>query len=393
MEKCVSSNIKVSLIIPTRERSETLKYTIQTALNQRLREYEVIISDNFSQDNTKQVVNSFSDGRLRYINTLKRLSMTENFAFGVSHAKGEYIIIIGDDDGVMPNAIDKLSKFIDTHPSLLYTWPRHIYNWPSKDKDAKLERVALAQISRTTNLRLELKKVLTRGLLLNSAMPNTYHSATHCSVFEKIKNETSQYHQTTNPDEFMLFVLPVICEYAINIGEPITVDGHSPKSNSGSFIHSKNEISVKDVEREVDKFIKEQSDYKLHLSVPSGLPKPVSFVVDTFLVARDLFPKFYAAFKINYSGMWAYGWQIFKLKNILEPVKRRKELQARESFNPLIYMIFSLLFFIYLRVLKNFFPKSKYEKNVQNIFQKNPPQNIVEFVSFIDKHQQTNSKS
>lgn len=388
----MSENIKVSLVIPTRERAETLKYTIETALNQDLQEYEIIVSDNFSQDNTKQVFDSFSDPRLKYVNTMQRLSMTENFNFAVSHAKGDYIIIIGDDDGMMPNAVDTLCKFIDTHPSMLYTWPRHIYNWPSKDEVAKLERIGEASATTTINLREKLRGTLKRGLLLNSAMPNTYHSATHCSVFERIKNETGQYHQTTNPDEFMLFVLPVFCECAVNIGESLTVDGHSPKSNSGSFIHAKKKTN-KNEGVEIDKFIKEHSNYKLHPSIPSAFPKTVSFVLDTFLVARDLYPKFYEVYKINYSGMWAYGWQIFKLKNMLEPIKRRKELQACESFNPLIYLIFSSLFFIYLRILKRVLPKSQYEKNVQKIFQKNPSKNIVEFVNFIDKYRMTNDKS
>jgi glycosyltransferase involved in cell wall biosynthesis len=385
-------NVKISLVIPTRERAETLKYTIQTALNQKLQEYEVIVSDNFSQDNTKAVVDGFNDNRLKYINTMQRVSMTENFNFGVSHAKGDYIIIIGDDDGMMPNAVEELCKFIETHPSMLYTWPRHIYNWPSKDKESKLERIGEASATITINLHEKLRGTLKRGLLLNSTMPNTYHSATHRSVFERIKNETGRYHQTTNPDEFMLFVLPVFCECAVNIGKSLTVDGHSPKSNSGSFIHAKKKTK-KNEDAEVDKFIKEHSNHKLHPSIPSGFPKTVSFVLDTFLVARDLYPKFYKVYRVNYSAMWAYGWQIFKLKNMLEPIKRRKELQVREPFNPLVYFIFSSLFFIYLRILKKVFPKSKQEKNVQKLFQKNPSKNIVEFVSFMDKHQRTNSKS
>lgn len=384
----MSNHIKVSVVIPTRERAETLEYTIKTALNQALQEYEVIVSDNFSQDHTKQVFDSFNDARLKYVNTMQRLSMTDNFNFGVSHAKGDYIIIIGDDDGVMPNAIDWFCNIIDTHPSDLYTWPRHGYIWPSDNKEPKIERIAEVSEPAEINLRKELGQMLQKGLLLNSAMPNTYHSATHRRIFDEIKNATGQYHQTTVPDEFMLFTLPVFCEHAINIGKPISVNGHSPKSNSGSQLDANKNKAV-----ELEKFMKEQNNYKVHPSIPNGFPRDLSFLLDTFLVVRDLYPKHYANYKINYSGMWAYGWQIIKLENMLEPIKRRKELQVHESFNPLIYLIFSLLFFVYLRILKNFSPKSKYEKNVQNIFQKNPPHNIVEFVSFIDKHQQTYSKS
>lgn len=377
-------NIKISLVIPTRERAETLKYTIQTALNQKLEEYEVIVSDNFSQDNTKQVVDGFGDSRLRYVNTMQRLSMTENFSFGVSQAKGEYIIVIGDDDGVMPNAIDQLSKFIISHPSKLYVWPRHGYIWPSSHKKSKLERLAQRSQPEKIDLREQLKSTLKKGLCLNSRMPNTYHSATHCSIFEEIKRQTGQYYQTTNPDEFMLFTLPVFSEFTVNIGYALTANGHSVKSNSGRQLNTEKK-STKNELGEVEKFISEYGEYKLHQSIPSDFPTTACFVMDTFLRVRDLYPKHYANYNINYSGMWAYAWQIFNLKNLLEPVKRRKELQEYEAFNAITYLTFSLLFFVYLKIIKKVAPQSKQEKAVQNIFNETPPNDINEFVNFINK--------
>lgn len=381
----MSNPIKISVIIPTRERAETLEYTIKTALNQTLQAYEVIVSDNFSQDHTKQVFDSFNDARLKYVNTMQRLSMTDNFNFGVSHAKGDYIIIIGDDDGIMPNAIDRLCNIIDKYPSDLYTWPRHGYIWPSDNKEPQLERIAEVCEPIEINLRKQLGHMLQKGLLLNSAMPNTYHSATHRRVFDEIKKETGKYHQTTIPDEFMLFTLPVYREYAINIGEALTANGHSPKSNSGSVMRDNKDIDKKRND-ELDKFINEQSEYPIHASIPTGFPKTVSFVIDTFLVNRDLYPKFYKAYNVNYSGMWAYAWSIFNLKNPMEPIRRKKELQKHESFNSLIYLVLSILFFIYLHFIKKVILKSNKYKNIQDKFLESPSKNIVEFVNFVYKN-------
>ena len=92
----------ISVIIPTRERADTLLFAIKTAFDQNSDDYEVIVSDNFSQDNTKEVVESFSDPRLVYVNSGRRLSMCDNYEFGLEHARGEYIIFIGDDDAIMP---------------------------------------------------------------------------------------------------------------------------------------------------------------------------------------------------------------------------------------------------------------------------------------------------
>lgn len=375
--------IKISVIIPTRERAETLEFTIKTALNQALQEYEVIVSDNFSQDHTKLVFDSFNDQRLRYVNTKKRLSMTDNFNFGVSHAKGDYIIIIGDDDGILPNAIDKLSEVIEAHPSELYTWPRHGYIWPTELKKPQLERVADVCRLTNINLRNKLGRMLKKGLLLNSSMPNTYHSATHRNVFDEIKKATGKYYQTTVPDEFMLFTLPVYREYAVNIGEALTANGHSPKSNSANTFHKNNKKNNIEL-TEVDRFFTEQSEYSIHTNIPPGFPWAVRFILDTFLVTRDLYPKFYENFKINYSAMWAYAWIIAKVKNYLEPIKLRKELQKHESFSWVTYVVFSLMFTVYLKVFKKLLPKSKQEKSIQLHFNDNPPNDINEFVNFIN---------
>ena len=131
-----TSKILISLIIPTRERVETLPFAIKTALDQKSCNYEVLVSDNFSADNTKEVVQSFNDSRLIYINTGKRLSMCDNFEFALEHARGKYVIFIGDDDGVMPGAIDKLETTIQSKPSSVYCWPKPIYLWPKNDKSA-----------------------------------------------------------------------------------------------------------------------------------------------------------------------------------------------------------------------------------------------------------------
>ena len=60
---------KFSVIIPTRERSDTLQSSLKTCVGQDYDNLEIIVSDNFSTDNTREVVESFDDPRIRYINT------------------------------------------------------------------------------------------------------------------------------------------------------------------------------------------------------------------------------------------------------------------------------------------------------------------------------------
>ncbi len=75
--------MKFTVIIPTRERADTLYYSLKTCVTQDYDDLEILVSDNFSQDNTREVVESFKDPRIRYINTGKRVSMSDNWEFAV----------------------------------------------------------------------------------------------------------------------------------------------------------------------------------------------------------------------------------------------------------------------------------------------------------------------
>jgi glycosyltransferase involved in cell wall biosynthesis len=81
----------ITIIIPTRERHETLGASIRTCVEQDYADLEILVSDNASEDSTKDTVSRFKDPRLRYIRAPKRLSMTENFCFGLEHARGTYM--------------------------------------------------------------------------------------------------------------------------------------------------------------------------------------------------------------------------------------------------------------------------------------------------------------
>ena len=76
-----------TVVIPTRERCDTLEHTLRTCVMQEYTNLEIIVSDNYSQDHTREVVEYFKDSRIRYINTGKRISMSDNYEFALSHVK------------------------------------------------------------------------------------------------------------------------------------------------------------------------------------------------------------------------------------------------------------------------------------------------------------------
>src|SRR5262245_18972293 len=103
----------LSVIVPTRERASTLSFTLATILNQRTRSFEVVVSDNHSQDGTRDAVLRIADDRLVYVDTGKRLAMTVHWEFAVHLARGRYVLFIGDDDAILPCALDRLEPFLE----------------------------------------------------------------------------------------------------------------------------------------------------------------------------------------------------------------------------------------------------------------------------------------
>ncbi|GEM_PF-1239442 len=121
---------RFTVVIPTRERWDTLEWALKTCVTQDYDNLEILVSDNNSADKTEEVVRSCGDPRIRYVNPGRRLSMTDNFEFALSHVTGGFITCIGDDDGLLPNALNELDVVIRHYQTQAITWRRQVYYWP-----------------------------------------------------------------------------------------------------------------------------------------------------------------------------------------------------------------------------------------------------------------------
>ena len=98
---------KVSVIIPTYNRAAFLRLAIASVLNQTFQNFEIIVIDDASQDHTREVVNSLSDTRIRYIRHEGNRGVAVSRNTGVVNAKGSYIAFLDDDDEWFPEKLQK----------------------------------------------------------------------------------------------------------------------------------------------------------------------------------------------------------------------------------------------------------------------------------------------
>lgn len=122
---------KFSIVVPTRNRSATLRHTLRTCLDQTFDNFEVVVTDNFSDDDTREVVAALNDPRIKYVRTSSYISMSRNFANGLKHATGDALIFIGDDDGMLPYGLELIDRMLAAHPDVdAVRWHPPFFWWP-----------------------------------------------------------------------------------------------------------------------------------------------------------------------------------------------------------------------------------------------------------------------
>ncbi len=96
---------KISVVLPTYNRPDYIVLSLRSILNQTYKNFEVIVLDDASTDNTDQVVTSFKDKRIVYVKNKKNMGYAANIKKGFNMAKGKYIFMISDDDILMSTTL------------------------------------------------------------------------------------------------------------------------------------------------------------------------------------------------------------------------------------------------------------------------------------------------
>ncbi len=106
----------VSVIIPTFDRPRYLKEAIEAALAQTFPEFEVLVFDNGTLDETLGVAEEATrrDARVRFHRNERNLGMSANFNALADAARGEFLVAIGDDDRLLPEFLERLVPAMQT---------------------------------------------------------------------------------------------------------------------------------------------------------------------------------------------------------------------------------------------------------------------------------------
>jgi len=110
--------MKVSVILPTYNRSRMISEAIDSVLNQTFKDFELIVVDNYSTDNTESAVQSYRDKRIRYYKNHNHGLVSVSRNYGIEKSGGEYIAFLDDDDLWLPEKLEKQLILLDSNKEL-----------------------------------------------------------------------------------------------------------------------------------------------------------------------------------------------------------------------------------------------------------------------------------
>lgn len=126
---------KVSICIPTYNRAQMLPYAVTSVLNQTFDDFELIICDDASPDNTAEIVAQWSDARIRYIRHSKNIQRSRNMRSGYEAAQGKYFIKFDDDDALTPTFLERTVSVMEAQPSVDFVCTDHWVINARNDRD------------------------------------------------------------------------------------------------------------------------------------------------------------------------------------------------------------------------------------------------------------------
>ncbi len=274
---------KFSVIIPTRSRSSTLRYTLQTCLNQDFDDYEIVVCDNNSSDQTQEVVKEFSSSRIVYHRSSQSLSMRENWELAYSKSNGSYVMFIGDDDALSPFALSQLDTFLREHDVQALTWRCAVYAWPNVGRSdlANYLQIPVSEHLKWYEGRRAISDVMAMRMPAN-LLPNIYHGLAARPLLESIKSKAGHIFGGYMVDTYSSFAIAYSAGRYAYISVPITISGFSGDSHNIAlhFLRGSNENALRYRQDNA------RSGLKLHTMVPN-LPTGWACIADSYFTARE----------------------------------------------------------------------------------------------------------
>lgn len=279
-----------TVIVPTKDRAEFLHHTLRTCANQDYENLEIIVSDDGSSDNTREVVQEAArkDTRIRYISP-GSVGMRDNFEFALDHVRPGYVIALGSDDGILPYGISQMWRALQETGLELLTWRPPGFLYPalrSGRGQLNLNRLGKSKILRSSDYLARQAVVLQYNDDFESPM-FYIKGVVSTTLVERVRSRTKdgRFYACPTPDGFSAIVLAgEVQRYAFS-GIPFTIAGASPAGQGLAYMSEGNDSKLRS-----ESFFRAVSQVPMHRDLASQPYSPLISLMtaDYLLTAKDL---------------------------------------------------------------------------------------------------------
>jgi hypothetical protein len=241
----------VSVLLPTRNRLEFLRYAIETVLRQDDPDWEIVVSDNDSEEDIAGHVAGLGDDRVRYRRTASFVPVTENWNSALEHSSGGYVVMLGDDDGLMPGYVRRVRELVERfrEPEVIYqgAW---LYAYPGVDPaeaSGYLQPYGYAEFMRGAAEPFVLDPA-TRRRMVQAAMRfrvlygfNMQFSTVKRALIDRLAAQ-GPFYQSAFPDYYATNVAFLTAREIVVEPRPLVAIGVTPKSYGFFHMNDREEV-------------------------------------------------------------------------------------------------------------------------------------------------------
>lgn len=244
----------ISIVIPTKNRQKYCIEAIKQIISLDMTEVQIVIQDNSDDIGLEEFIKELKSEDIIYNYHGGVLSFVDNFSEAISLADGEYICMIGDDDGVLPNILEVTKYAKENQIDAIIPMLNAVYCWPSDRpfiKKAENGYLCLSYIKKTfkqINSLNGLQDLMrTGGQNYQSLhLPRVYHGIVKREMLNMVREKTGNYFNGLTPDIYMAVALALVCKKVYKLEYPFTISGICPKSGSADSATGKHTGKLED---------------------------------------------------------------------------------------------------------------------------------------------------
>jgi len=173
-----------SIIVPTFNHAEYIEKSVSSIINQTFTNWELLLINNLSTDNTEEIINKFKDPKIKIFNINNAGVISKSRNLGIDNSKGKWIAFLDSDDWWDPKKLYECYKMIEPGIDFIYHDLWKFYN------DSKIGEIKSRQ----------LKAPIFMDLLLNGNPIAASSSVVRRSTFESIGGMNEELEMNSTAD-------------------------------------------------------------------------------------------------------------------------------------------------------------------------------------------------